>query len=104
MILSFIHWLGSFWDNSPNGGSMRKVVTVWIMILITRIHSKYLNYAVNSSGDFDFAITLIYCDYTMIASLLGLIVLQKLVDLFINLKLGTKDDEKNKSKSVDTTN
>lgn len=93
LFIKFLKWLGTFWDNSSNGGSIRKAIAVWFMFLIATINYKYLDYTVKNNGDFEFAKTLVYIYCIMIASLLGMIVLQKLVDLFINLKLGGKPEE-----------
>lgn len=84
-------WFLGLFDNSPDGASMRKVVTVWIMILVNRIHNKYLNFQVSSEkGDFTFAQTLVYVDYLMIGLLLGMIVFQDIM----KLKMFGREDSK----------
>ncbi len=79
----FIKWLLGLLDNSPSGMSMRKVLAVWIMFLVTRLHNKYISIQlVKESEDWNFGETLLYADYIMIGLLIGFIVFQDVMKLF----------------------
>lgn len=83
-----IRWFMGLWENAEGGLSMRKVISVWIMVLITRLHNKYLNYQISKEGgNFDFAETILYVDYAVVLMLLGLILFQDI----LKLKFGTKE-------------
>lgn len=92
----FVKWLLGLWDNSNFGASMRKALAVWIMILITRIHNKYLAFEMSDkgSGSTDFLEMLIYVDYIAIGLLLGLILWQDLAKFRISNKDEPKDEKK----------
>jgi hypothetical protein len=80
----FVKWFLGFFDNSPDGGSMRKLVAVWFMVLITLIHGKYLRYTISGKqeADFEFAGTLFYIDVVMVGLLLSLIMAEQLFRIF----------------------
>lgn len=89
-----VKWLLGLWDNSKEGASMRKVLAVWVMILVTRIHNKYLNIQImKDSQDWGFGETLLYADYIMIGLLIGFIVAQDVLKLRFGGKEPPKPDE-----------
>jgi hypothetical protein len=92
----FVKWLLGLWDNSKDGASMRKVLAVWVMILVTALHRKYLAVQVTKeASDWDFAETLLYADYIVVMLLLGLIVAQDVLKLKFGGKEPPKIDEVN---------
>lgn len=92
-----VKWLLGVGDNSNFGLSIRKVIAVWVMVLITRIHNKYLLSACTivdgkTAGNFDFAQTLLYVDYIAIGVLLGLILWQDLAKFRMSGKVDPPAD------------
>lgn len=76
----FIKWILGLFDNNTNGASLRKALAIWLMVLITRLHGKYLNIQImKDAQDWGFGETLLYADYTMIGLLIGFIVFQDLL-------------------------
>lgn len=93
----FVKWILGLWDNTPGGASIRKVLAVWVLILVTRLHNKYLatqvtKTAAGTTADWDFGTTLLYADYVMIGLLIGFIVFQDILKLKIG---GAKEPPKN---------
>lgn len=76
----WLKWILGLLDNSAVGASLRKALAIWLMILITRIHNKYLSIQImKDTQDWGFGQTLLYADYIMIGLLIGFIVFQDLV-------------------------
>ena len=85
----FVKWVLGLFDNSTSGASMRKVLAVWVMVLVTRLHNKYLDTQVSLSAkdgivtttSWDFGTTLLWADYIMVGLLIGFIVFQDIIKL-----------------------
>lgn len=86
---TLINWISSLFTTTSDGGaSLRKVLAVWTMILITRAHNKWLYSQVATAGGFGMLSDILIIDYLVILLLLGLIVFQDI----IKFKNGVKSD------------
>lgn len=92
----FVKWLLGLFDNNPGGASVRKFLALWVMVLVTLLHTKYLSVqvtktAAGTTSDWDYGTTLLYADYIMVGLLIGFIVVQDILKFKIG---GSKEPPK----------
>ena len=67
-------WVASaFETRSSQGSSMNKWIALWLMVLVTLLHIKYLNAELKDKGDFSLIPQFLWCDLIAIGILLGLV-------------------------------
>jgi len=77
-VINALNYLFGALDTKPNSASLRKLVAVWTMILVTIAHSKFV-----STTTID---TILMIDYLFIAILLGLVTAENIIFFLQNKK------------------
>jgi len=78
-------------DTKPNSASLRKLIAVWTMILVTIVHSRFASATTIDS--------ILMIDYLFIAVLLGLITAENII-FFIQNKKDSNNSVKNSDPEV----
>lgn len=97
-------WLAASLEEQPSGGSsMKKLLSLWSMVLITLLHVKYLNAELKDRGDFAMIPQFLSIDYTAIGVFLGLVYIPQIIQLVTAYFNRNKQVEQEPGEQIDVS-